>query len=166
MNSLIDDILKLSRISREQMEFTEVDITELAREVMDEMRRSDPNRAVDIRIETNMTASCDRSLLRIALDNLFSNAWKFTTRNPVARIEMGRGGEDSFFVRDNGAGFKMEDVHKLFQPFQRLHPASEYPGTGIGLAIVNRIIRRHGGRIWAEGAQGTGAVFTFTLPRS
>lgn len=166
MNSLIDDILKLSRISREQMEFTEVDISELAREVMDELRRSDPNRAVDIRIETNMTASCDRSLLRIALDNLFSNAWKFTTRNPDARIEMGTGGEDSFFVRDNGAGFKMGDVHKLFQPFQRLHPASEYPGTGIGLAIVNRIIRRHGGRIWAEGAQGTGAVFTFTLPRS
>ena len=166
MNSLIDEILKLSRISREQMEFVEVDLSDLARDVMEELRRSDPARDIDIRIERNLTVNGDRALLRIALDNLFSNAWKFTQKTPQGVIELGREGEDSFFVRDNGAGFKMDDAHKLFQPFQRLHPASEYPGTGIGLAIVNRIIRRHGGRIWAEGSPGSGARFVFTVPKT
>ena len=170
MSALIDEILKLSRISRETMKIVDVDVTAMAQDVLAELRQSDPDRQVDVRIEEGLHARADQALLRIALDNLFSNAWKFTGRREDASIEFERvpadERRDSFIIRDNGAGFRMEDAGKLFQPFQRLHPSHAFPGTGIGLAIVNRIMRRHGGDITAEGHEDDGATFTFSLPKS
>jgi hypothetical protein len=167
MGALIGEILKLSRISREQMHWRDIDLSALTREIVDEIRREEPSRVVDVRVEDGMHVYGDPSLLRIALDNLISNAWKFTSRTEEACIECVRvevDGAVAFSVRDNGAGFRMEHAGKLFQPFQRLHPASSFPGTGIGLAIVHRIVRRHGGDIQAEGKEHEGAVFTVSLP--
>lgn len=168
MSALIDEILKLSRISRESMELVEVDVTALAREVVDEIQQGEPDRQLDVNIEEGLRATADRALLRVVLDNLFSNAWKFTSRRSDACIEFRRIADerrDTFAISDNGAGFRMEDAGKLFQPFQRLHPSHAFPGTGIGLAIVNRIMRRHGGDISAKGKEGVGATFTFSLPK-
>lgn len=167
MGELIDDLLQLSRVSRSEMRRTRVDMSALAESVIEELRRGDPDRQVEAAIQPGMEAEGDPQLLRIVLVNLLSNAWKFTSRQPVARIELGLGeenGESAFFVRDNGAGFSMQYVDKLFGAFQRLHSPSEFPGTGIGLATVQRIIHRHGGRVRAEGAIGQGAAFYFTLP--
>lgn len=167
MGELIGEILKLSRISREQMHRTDIDLTAMACDVVDEIRREEPERDVDVKIEEGLHVYGDPSLLRIALDNLISNAWKFTGKTENARIECVRAevdGADAFTVRDNGAGFRMEHASKLFQPFQRLHPSSSFPGTGIGLAIVHRIIRRHGGDIQAEGVEEGGATFTVSIP--
>ena len=169
MSALIDEILKLSRISRETMQLVDVDVSALAQEIVAELRTGDRDRSVDVHIEQGLHAHADRALLRIALDNLFSNAWKFTGRSESPCIEFVRVADerrDTFEIRDNGAGFRMEDAGKLFQPFQRLHPSHAYPGTGIGLAIVNRILRRHGGDISAEGHENNGATFTFSLPKS
>lgn len=169
MSALIDEILKLSRISRETMNIVDVDVSAMAEDVVADLRQSEPNRRVNVRIEQGLRAQADEALLRIALDNLFSNAWKFTSRREEASIEFERVPDerrDSFVIRDNGAGFRMEDADKLFQPFQRLHPAHAFPGTGIGLAIVNRIMRRHGGDISAEGREDDGASFTFSLPKA
>jgi PAS domain S-box-containing protein len=166
MGALIDDLLKLSRLTRSEMHQEPVDLSALAREVATNLQQTQPERRVNFVISRGLTASGDHQLLRVALENLLGNAWKFTGKCPQARIEFGaiqNGDKKAYFVRDNGAGFDMTYAGKLFGAFQRLHETTEFPGTGIGLATVQRIIHRHGGRVWAEGAVGKGATFYFTL---
>lgn len=168
MGDLIDDLLRLSNVARAEMKRADVDLSALAGEIVAQLRATDPGRAVDVVIQPELRVNGDPQLLRIALDNLIANAWKYTGRSAGARIEVGGdgAGEDGapvFFVRDTGAGFDMAYVNKLFTPFQRLHPDAEFHGSGIGLATVQRVIRRHGGRVWAEGAVGRGATFYFSL---
>lgn len=167
MGLLIDDLLRLSRVSRAQMERTPIDLTAMARGVLEELRQQDPGRAVDIEVAEGLSATGDPQLIRVVMDNLLGNAWKYTGKRERARIQVGSCGADgevAFFVKDDGAGFDMAYAHKLFGVFQRLHGAEEFPGTGIGLATVSRIVHRHGGRIWAEGEPEKGATFYFTLP--
>ena len=167
MGLLIDDLLRLSRVSRAQMEQGPVDLTALAKSVIGELRQQEPGRQLSAKIQEGLRATGDAHLLKIALDNLIGNAWKYSGKTEAARIEVGAAQEDgamAFFVKDNGAGFDMAYAHKLFGVFQRLHSAEEFPGTGIGLATVARIVHRHGGRIWAKGELGKGATFYFTLP--
>jgi PAS domain S-box-containing protein len=166
MGILIDDMLKLSRLTRAEMVHQPVDLSDLAAKIADELQRGNSGRLVEFDIATGITARGDRALLEAALDNLLGNSWKFTGRQDHARIEFGvteQNDESVYFVRDNGAGFDMAYADKLFGAFQRLHDTTEFPGTGIGLAIVNRVVLRHGGRIWAEGEVGNGATFYFTL---
>ena len=168
MSALIDDLLALSRVTQTDMQPTQVDLSELVKQITLELKNTEPNRSVEFLITPNLQVLGDRGLLHIALENLFSNAWKFTRRQTAARIEFGhqeQEGEDIYFVRDNGAGFDMAYVDKLFTAFQRLHDTAEFEGTGIGLATVRRIVRRHNGRAWAEGSPGKGATFYFTLGR-
>jgi signal transduction histidine kinase len=166
MAQLIDDLLNLSRVSRGTMSRELVDLTRMAHEVADELRVTAPQRDVEVLVADGLTAQTDPRLLRIVLTNLLGNAWKFTAGRPHARIEFGcsgvNGGKE-YFVRDNGAGFDQTYAGKLFGAFQRLHAASDFPGTGIGLATVQRIIARQGGRVWAEGKIDQGATFHFTL---
>jgi len=167
MGELIDDMLQLSRVTRAEMRHEMVNLSALAESVLEELQHGEPARQVETAIQPGLESMGDPQLLRIVLVNLLSNAWKFTSRQPAARIEFGldgSNGEPAFFVRDNGAGFDMQYAGKLFGAFQRLHSPSEFPGTGIGLATVQRIIHRHGGRVRAEGAVGQGAGFYFTLP--
>jgi signal transduction histidine kinase len=169
MAALIDDMLLLSRVNRAQINRVMVDLTALAETVADELKRQNPDRDVVLQIQPNLCAHADRGLMRVLLDNLLGNAWKFTARAVGARIDVSCVVQDAqtvFVVRDNGAGFDMAHAGNLFQPFQRLHDAAEFPGTGIGLATVQRIVDRHGGRIWAEGAVGSGATVFFTVPIS
>jgi len=166
MAALIDDLLNLSRISRKEMKRERVSLSALAREITDGLRRSQPGRDVEFVIARGLTVDGDAQLLRAALENLLGNAWKFTGKQDAARIEFGsteKDGKTAYFVRDDGAGFEMAYAEKLFGAFQRLHSASEFEGTGIGLATVQRIVHRHGGRVWAEGEVGKGATFYFTL---
>ena len=166
MGRLIDDLLNLSRVMRSDMSVHAVNISELAEEVFAELQESEPERVVETVIQPNMQVKGDPRLLKIMLDNLLGNAWKFTGKATEARIELGTEEKESktvFFVKDNGAGFDMEYADKLFGPFQRLHSPGEFPGTGIGLATVVRIAKRHKGDIWAEGEVGKGASFYFTL---
>jgi len=166
MGRLIDDMLNLSRIGRKEMERTAVNLSEVAAAVIEELRQRDPERRAEVEIAPDLRVSGDADLLRIVLNNLLGNAWKFTGGRETARIEVGRQtmeGEPVYYVRDNGAGFDMAYADKLFTPFQQLHTEAEFPGTGIGLAIVQRIITRHGGRVWAEGEEGKGATIFFTL---
>jgi signal transduction histidine kinase len=167
MSELIDDLLDLSRISQSQMQPREVDFSQLIAEVAAVVGERYPGRKVAITIDKGMIAHGDVRLLRIAMDNLLDNAWKYTARNPEAAIEVGsrdQDGEQLFFVRDNGVGFDMAYADRLFGPFQRMHTETQFPGTGIGLVTVQRILARHGGRIWADAEIGKGASFTFTLP--
>jgi signal transduction histidine kinase len=167
MAQLIDDLLNLSRVTRAEMHRDDVDLTAMAREVAEELRKTEPGREADLIIAVGLRASGDERLLRVVLVNLLGNAWKFTNKRPRARIEFGMTGQEgkrAYLVRDDGVGFDMAYVGKLFGAFQRLHSADEFPGTGIGLATVQRIIHRHGGRVWAEGAVEQGATFYFTLP--
>jgi len=176
MGELIDDLLALSRVTRTQMSEQAVDLSAMATGIMAELQSAAPQRRLDLSIAPNLTARGDARLLRVAMENLLGNAWKFTSARPTTRIEFGRltrdgTGEDSpahnggaaYFVRDNGAGFDMAHASNLFVPFQRLHAPSEFPGTGVGLATVQRIIRRHGGLVWAEAEVEKGATFFFTL---
>jgi signal transduction histidine kinase len=166
MGLLIDDLLTLSRVTRGRLREEDVDLGLAARMTMDQLRLSAPHRDADIAIEDGLIARGDPGLLRAAVENLLSNAWKYTSRHPRARIEFGaerRDGRRVFFVRDDGAGFDMAHAGKLFQPFSRLHSRGEFDGTGIGLATVQRIVERHGGRVWADGAVEKGATFYFTL---
>ena len=168
MSQLIDDVLHLSRVTRAEIREHEVDLSALVSLLLDRMREAEPARSVEVRVRPGITVTGDGQLLRVAIENLLENAWKFTGREPAARIEFGMtnvAGEPTYFVRDNGAGFDMAYAERLFGPFQRLHLASEFPGTGIGLATVQRIIHRHGGRVWAEGMLGQGATFHFTIGR-
>ena len=166
MARLIEDLLNLARVSRGTLERRTVDLSQVARQVAGELQQREPGRAVEVSVSDGMLAEADPHLLRVALENLIGNAWKFTSKAAESRIEIGalkERGRTTFFVRDNGAGFEMAYAHRLFGAFQRLHSATEYAGTGIGLATVQRIVHRHGGRIWAEAEVGTGAVFFFTL---
>jgi light-regulated signal transduction histidine kinase (bacteriophytochrome) len=168
MSQLIDDVLHLSKVSRAELRQQEVDLSGLVGAILDRLREADPSRTVETRVRPGVIVAGDGRLLRIAITNLLENAWKFTAREPAARVEFGMmtaTGEPTYFVRDNGAGFDMAYVERLFGPFQRLHLASEFPGSGIGLATVQRIIHRLGGRVWAEGVVGQGATFYFTLGR-
>jgi signal transduction histidine kinase len=167
MGQLIDDLLKLSRLTRSEMRWEKIDMSGLARDIETELRDSHPDRSVEFIIANYLEVAGDEQLLRATLANLLENAWKFTRNTPQARIEFGiaeQDGDPVFFVRDNGAGFDMEYVDQLFGPFQRLHSMTEFPGTGIGLAIVQRALHRHGGDVWAEGAVGRGATFYFKFP--
>ncbi|MDB4960760.1 MAG: histidine kinase [Myxococcales bacterium] len=163
MQALVEDLLALSKASRGVLARDQVDLAALAREILGELQRADPQREVQVVIAPDLRVDGDPRLLRAVLDNLLGNAWKFTRKRPRGRIEVGHGADDCVFVRDNGAGFDPTYQDKLFRPFQRLHSSTEFEGTGIGLATVHRIIHRHGGRIWAESAPGEGATFSFTL---
>ena len=166
MGQIIDDLLKLSRISRAEMKRETVNLSAIALAIADDLRSKQPDRDVEFVIARGLVVQGDARLLRMAMENLLGNAWKFTGQQPLAKIEVGvmeEEGARAFFVRDNGVGFDMTYADKLFGAFQRLHAASDFPGTGIGLATVQRIIQRHGGRVWAEGAPGKGATFYFTL---
>jgi signal transduction histidine kinase len=166
MNDLIEDLLELARISRASFDADVVDLSALAEEVVAELRRAQPTREVEVVIAPGLLARGDRRLLSVVFVNLLSNAWKFTAKRAQARIEFGRHAVDppTFYVRDNGAGFEMAYARRLFAPFQRLHSPSEFEGTGVGLATVQRVLSRHQGRIWVEAAVGQGATFFFTLP--
>ncbi|MGH9884449.1 MAG: sensor histidine kinase [bacterium] len=167
MSEIIDALLQLARLTRTAPRYEYVDLTRLGSGVIDRLRATDPRRVVDFVAADDLVVQGDPELLGVLLDNLLSNAWKFTGKQPAARVELGRKSVDGasvFYVRDNGAGFDMKLVDKLFVPFRRLHNASEFEGTGLGLATVQRIIRLHGGRVWAEGAEHRGATFCFTLP--
>jgi signal transduction histidine kinase len=164
--AIIDDLLILSRVSRGEMDKESVDLTAIAQNITDELQRTDTTRNVKFSIATGLSAFGDANLLRLLLENILGNAWKYTSKKQDAIIEMGeleQDGKQVFFVKDNGTGFNMEYVDKIFLPFQRLHSAGQFPGTGIGLATVKRIINRHGGEIWAEGEEEKGATFYFTI---
>jgi signal transduction histidine kinase len=166
MAGLIDDLLDLSRVGRRPLTRERVDLSALAAGIVEDLRMAEPGRRVEFVAEENVTAWGDVSLLKVALENLLGNAWKFTSRKEGARIEFGvaeEGGRPVYFVRDDGAGFDQAYADKLFGAFQRLHGQEEFEGTGIGLATVARIVHRHGGRVWAEGEVGEGATFYFTL---
>ncbi|HEU5260215.1 MAG TPA: ATP-binding protein [Gemmatimonadales bacterium] len=166
MGTLIDDLLKLARVTRAEMRTEVVDLSGMARDIADELQRTTSTRQVEFAIAPGLKARGDPRLLRVALENLLRNGWKYTAKQPRPRVEFGSidvNGERPFMVRDNGAGFDMKYADKLFGVFQRLHSAAEFEGTGVGLATVRRIITRHGGRIWAEGAVDQGATFYFTL---
>jgi light-regulated signal transduction histidine kinase (bacteriophytochrome)/HAMP domain-containing protein len=166
MGTLIDDLLKLARVTRAEIRTEVVDLSGMARDIAADLQRATPERQVEFAIAPGLTARGDARLLRVALDNLLRNSWKYTAKQPAPRVEFrsaDANGGQAFMVRDNGAGFDMKYADKLFGVFQRLHSAADFEGTGIGLATVRRIINRHGGRIWAEGAVDQGATFYFTL---
>ena len=167
MAQLIDDLLHLSRLSRAPLNAEIINLSTIAQNILQELRQTEPKRIVDTLIEPNLTVRGDPRLMKVVMENLLNNAWKFTAKQDFARIEFGlqEGGADErvYFVKDNGAGFDMNYANKLFGVFQRLHTNAEYPGIGIGLAIVQRIVQRHAGKIWAEGSPGAGATFYFTL---
>jgi light-regulated signal transduction histidine kinase (bacteriophytochrome) len=163
---LIDELLQLSRLTQAEIRHAAVDLSSLADTIVRQLQARDPGRRVEVRIQPDLRAEGDEALLRTALACLLDNAWKFTVKRDPAVIEFGRNGSaepPAYFVRDNGAGFDMTYVGKLFAPFQRLHKGAEFPGNGIGLAKAHRVIRRHGGQIWAEARVGQGATFHFTL---
>ncbi|MPZ76740.1 MAG: HAMP domain-containing protein [Deltaproteobacteria bacterium] len=166
MGQLIDDMLNLSRVTRDEMRCEPVDLTAMAQAIGADLQQTAPHREVEFVIADGLTTNGDARLLRIVLDNLFNNAWKYTSKQPRARIEFGfaqNNGQSAYFVRDDGVGFDMAYADKLFGAFQRLHAVAEFNGTGIGLATVQRIVHRHGGRIWGEGKVDEGATFYFTL---
>lgn len=166
MSQLIDDILRLSRITRSEIHFNPLNLSNLASSIIADLKTREPGRQVQVTVREDMSALGDERLLRVAMENMLSNAWKFTSKTQRARITVGKlrkGGQDVYYVRDNGVGFNMDYADKLFGAFQRLHTSDEFPGTGIGLAIVQRVIHKHGGRIWAESQQGQGATFFFTI---
>jgi light-regulated signal transduction histidine kinase (bacteriophytochrome) len=166
MGRLIDDMLHLARISHGELSPGPTDLGALARQIVAELREQQPHRNLDVRIAEGLVAYVDPDFIRIALANLLSNAFKFTGNQAAPRIDFAsetQGDEVVYYVRDNGAGFDMAYADQIFRPFERLHSQDEFPGTGIGLATVQRVIRRHGGRVWAEAAVGRGATFFFTL---
>jgi len=166
MSQLIDELLKLSRIARQELEKTDINLSGLAQKICDDLGKMNPQRSVTCNIQQNIIADCDPRLLQIALQNLLDNAWKYSNKVPHAVIAFGiteKEGKTAYFVSDNGVGFEMGHYNKLFTPFQRLHSDDQFTGTGIGLATVKRIILKHGGKIWAESTPGEGTTFFFTL---
>jgi PAS domain S-box-containing protein len=166
MDRLVDDLLRLSRVSRSEVQPQEVNLSRMAEDIISELKKAEPARSVKTSIQPGLKALADDRLIRLVLDNLLRNAWKFTSKNTSAAIEFGKvdGDEPAFFVRDNGVGFDMAYAGRLFGVFQRLHSTADFPGSGVGLAIVQRVVKRHGGRVWAEGDTNKGAIFYFTLP--
>lgn len=166
MDKLIEDLLKLSRVTRGEIDQRNINLSAIASDIADQLVRSEPKRRVEFAIAPNVSANGDERLLRLVIDNLLRNAWKFTGKQARPRIEFGRQNGDSspFFVRDNGVGFDMAYAGKLFGVFQRLHSPAEFAGSGVGLAIVQRVVNRHGGRVWADAKVDSGATFYFTLP--
>jgi light-regulated signal transduction histidine kinase (bacteriophytochrome) len=167
MGQLIDDMLKLSRVTSANLRLEPLDLSNIFREIIKKFQENDPARIADIIIQEGIVIDGDSNLMHIALTNLIENAWKFTGKEAQPRIEFGntyQAEKKVIFIRDNGVGFDMAYVGKLFGTFQRLHTTAEFQGTGIGLATVKRIITRHGGEVWAEGEVGCGATFYFTLP--
>jgi len=165
MGNLIDHLLKLSRISKNRLKLEKANLSEMVIFMLDALKYGNPDRKTKLTIDPVVRANVDKGLFEILLRNLIDNAWKFTAKNEVTEIEFGKtkiNNETVFFIKDNGIGFEMNYVDKLFEPFQRQN--KEYEGTGIGLAIVNRIIKRHGGKIWAEGEPQKGSTFYFSLP--
>jgi signal transduction histidine kinase len=166
MDELISALLSLSRITRADFRPCPIDLAEMTMSIIGELRAGD-NREIDVAVQNHMIANGDPALVRSLLLNLLSNAWKFTIEQANARIEVGAylnvDDQAVYYVKDNGVGFNPTYQHKLFQPFERLHTSEKYPGCGIGLATVLRIVRKHGGRVWAEGEEGAGAQFFFTL---
>ncbi len=168
LDDLIEDLLKLSRVTRQDLSYEPIELSVLVRIYAKILQERDPHRSADIRIKPDLYVKGDTALLRIAIENLLDNAWKFTSQKDHTLIEFGSTVEDErllFFIKDNGAGFDNSYAEKLFKPFQRLHSEKDFPGTGVGLSIVSRIIKRHGGEIWADGAPGNGAVFYIYLPK-
>lgn len=167
MGDLIDAVINLSKISRASMVITKVDLSDMVHEIINDLRTIEPNRKVDVKIQDGIIADADSLLLKITMENLLGNAWKYTSKNPEAHIEFGQTGQNSkfriFYVKDDGAGFDMAYASKLFAPFQRLHAQSEFAGTGVGLASVKRVVQRHGGTIWVESKPNVGTTFFFTL---
>lgn len=167
MGQLIDDLLTLARVTRSDMQKESVDLSQLASRVCINLQQAHPDQQVEFVIQPGLVAHGDVRLLQVVLDNLLNNAWKFTAQHRQVKIEFGaivqENGPLMYFVRDNGVGFDMAFIDKLFKPFQRLHGMREFPGNGIGLATVQRIVHRHGGRVWAEAAVDQGATFYFTL---
>ena len=166
MGQLMDDLLKLFRVTRSDLTMEKLDLSDMARKIVSDLAENEPERKVKVTIAPDMVTLGDKNLLNLALQNLLGNAWKYSSKTAKPQIEMGitdHNGKQAYFVRDDGVGFDMVYANKLFQPFQRLHKATEFAGTGIGLASVQRIIRRHGGEVWAESRVGEGATFYFTL---
>jgi light-regulated signal transduction histidine kinase (bacteriophytochrome) len=166
MGQLIDDLLQLSRLTRREMRREQVDLSALARSVATRLREAEPHRPVEFVIAERVFARGDERLLTVVLENLLGNAWKFTSRRPEARIEFGvtsHEGQAAYYVGDNGAGFDMAYADRLFRPFQRLHSEADFEGTGIGLTTVQRVVHRHGGRVWASAKPDQGSTFYFTL---
>jgi len=168
MGHLIDDLLKLSKTSRSELTVSECDLSMLCGRVAADLADRNPARRVEVSIQPGMLAQADNDLMQVVLENLLGNAWKFTSKREAARIEVRQAvslqGDVTFLIRDNGAGFDQAHADKLFTAFQRLHATTDFEGSGIGLAIVQRIVNRHGGRIWAESEVGNGATFFFTIP--
>jgi light-regulated signal transduction histidine kinase (bacteriophytochrome) len=168
MSSLIDDLLNLSRAASSRLQHVPIDLSALARSILNNLALGS-ERHVESVVADDCVALADEGLISVVMENLLRNAWKYSSRTESARIEFGCRQEDEetiFFVRDNGAGFDSKYVDRLFHPFQRLHSQAEFPGTGVGLATVQRIIARHGGRVWATGSVNQGAEFCFTLPHN
>jgi light-regulated signal transduction histidine kinase (bacteriophytochrome) len=166
MAELIDDLLSLSRVTRSELRIKRVDLSATARAIAAELQQSEPERRAEFVIADGLVADADEGLMRVVLANLLGNAWKFTAKHPQATIQFGitqQNGATAYFVRDDGAGFDMAYAHKLFGAFQRLHGHNEFPGTGIGLATVRRVINRHGGDVWTESKLNQGTTFYFTL---
>ena len=166
MNRLIDDMLRLSHLTQRPLNIHHVDLSKIAGLVAEGLQSSEPEREVDFKIGEGLIVQADEGLARILMENLLDNAWKFTGKRKEAKIEFGAeeiAGSQTFFVRDNGAGFRSSDFDELFLPFSRLHNEKEYRGSGIGLATVKRIVDRHGGKVWAEGEKGKGATFYFAF---
>jgi light-regulated signal transduction histidine kinase (bacteriophytochrome) len=167
MSRLIDDILELSRITRTELHYGTVNLSKLAHEILYRLRHAHPEKQAQWTVHDNLVVNGDARLLEVALQNLIENAWKYTRDISPAQIEIGSEyiqGETAYFVKDNGVGFNMAHANKLFKPFHRLHTPQEFEGTGIGLATVQRIIQRHGGRVWSQSEKNKGATFYFTLP--
>jgi light-regulated signal transduction histidine kinase (bacteriophytochrome) len=166
LTQLVDDMLKLFRIIKTEVNREDVNLSEMAQSIYDDLRQSQTNRSVEFIVAPKLLVNGDRQLLQILMRNLLENAWKYTSKCPNARIEVGfvtENGKKAYFVKDNGAGFEMKYADRLFLPFQRLHSDQEYAGNGIGLAIVQRVVQRHGGEVWTKAKVGQGATFYFTL---
>jgi signal transduction histidine kinase len=167
MNELIADLLSLARVSQGDLQLGAVDLSKMAEQIVADLRHREPARTVQVAIAAGLQETCDVRLARLAMENLLSNAWKYTGRRADARIEFGRqpagAGQAEFFITDNGVGFNMDHAHNLFQPFYRLHHDTEFEGTGIGLATVHRVMERHRGHVSGEAQEGQGATFRFSF---
>ena len=166
MQALIGDMLNLSRIGRQEMNREDIDLSAIVRDYLQELKNTEPQRRVELVIQDNVHANADPRLIHLALENLLRNAWKFTAKKETSHIEFGTTIKDDqsiYFVRDNGAGFDQQFAGKIFEPFKRMHTEREFGGTGVGLSIVQRVIERHGGNVWAEGVVDKGATFYFIL---